>query len=83
MGKAIYLWSRLVGTCLYNHSGVGKGNKGNQKSKSEKTLPNAKARSYWNKRSRLHLVRCSHRLEGKEEKKMKRKGIKEKGKERS
>ena len=74
MGEAIYLWSRLVGIWLYNHSGVGKGNKGNQKSKREKTLPNAKARSYWNKRSRLHLVRCSRRLEDKEEKKMKRKG---------
>ena len=34
--------------------------------KSKKALPNAKARSYWNKRSCLHAVRYSHGFEDNE-----------------
>ena len=77
MGKAIYLRSRLAGMWLCNMSGAGKNKRNIRNHKHEKTLPNAMARSYYNKRSSLHLVEYSHGFENKK----KRKEYKGKGKE--
>ena len=77
MGKAIYLRSRLAGIWLCNMSGAGKNKRHIRNHKHEKTLPNAKARSYWNKRSPLHLVKYSHGFENKREKERKREKKKE------